>query len=149
MQKNIHLRIGSSPKNEIVVQNISVDSFHIELFSDTEGNVFITDLQTKSGTFVNGKRLKGYTLLDSGDEVILGDSYRLNWEQYKIEVPKKVVSSDKKTTPLHTNSTKTNSSSSTKSKPLAKNSSEGKINKQLMLIYGLVLFVILLMVLFF
>ena len=149
MQKNIHLRIGSSPKNEIVVQNISVDSFHIELFSDTEGNVFITDLQTKSGTFVNGKRLKGYTLLDSGDEVILGDSYRLNWEQYKIEVPKKVVSSDKKTTPLHTNSTKTNSSSSTKSKPLAKNSSEGNINKQLMLIYGLVLFVILLMVLFF
>ncbi len=149
MQKNIHLRIGSSPKNEIVVQNISVDSFHIELFSDTEGNVFITDLQTKSGTFVNGKRLKGYTLLDSGDEVILGDSYRLNWEQYKIVVPKKVVSSDKKTTPLHTNSTKTKSSSSTKSKPLAKNNSEGNINKQLMLIYGLVLFVILLMVLFF
>ena len=149
MQKNIHLRIGSSPKNEIVVQNISVDSFHLELFSDTEGNVFITDLQTESGTFVNGKRLKGYTLLDSGDEVILGDSYRLYWEQYKIEVPKKVVSSDKKTTPLHTNSTKTNSSSSTKSKPLAKNSSEGNINKQLMLIYGLVLFVILLMVLFF
>lgn len=149
MQKNIHLRIGSSPKNEIVVQDKALDLFHIELFSDTEGNVFITDLQTESGTFVNGKRLKGYTLLDSGDEVILGDSYRLYWEQYKIEVPKKVVSSDKKTTPLHTNSTKTNSSSSTKSKPLAKNSSEGNINKQLMLIYGLVLFVILLMALFF
>ncbi len=149
MQKNIHLRIGSSPKNEIVVQNISVDAFHLELFSDTEGNVFITDLNSKSGTFINGKRLKGYTLLDSGDEVVLGDSYRLNWEQYKIVVPKKVVSSDKKTTPINTKTTKTNSSSSTKSKPLAQNSSEGNINKQLMIIYGLVLFVILLMVLFF
>jgi pSer/pThr/pTyr-binding forkhead associated (FHA) protein len=149
MQKNIHLRIGSSPKNEIVVQNSSVDSFHLELFSDTEGNVFITDLNSKSGTFINGKRLKGYTLLDSGDDVVLGDSYRLKWEQYKIVVPKKVISTEKKTTSLHTNSTKTNSSSSTRSKPLAKNSSEGNINKQLMLIYGLVLFVILLMVLFF
>jgi pSer/pThr/pTyr-binding forkhead associated (FHA) protein len=149
MQKNIHLRIGSSPKNEIVVQNISVDSFHLELFSDTEGNVFITDLNSKSGTFINGKRLKGYTLLDSGDDVVLGDSYRLKWEQYKIVVPKKVIATEKKTTPLHTNSTKTNSSSTTRSKPLAKNSSEGNINKQLMLIYGLVLFVILLMVLFF
>jgi len=149
MQKNIHLRIGSSPKNEIVVQDKVLDLYHLELFSDTEGNVFITDLNSKSGTFINGKRLKGYTLLDSGDEVVLGDSYRLNWEQYKIVVPKKVVSSDKKTTPLNTNSTKTNSSGSTRSKPLAKNSSEGNINKQLMLIYGLVLFVILLMVLFF
>jgi pSer/pThr/pTyr-binding forkhead associated (FHA) protein len=98
MQKNIHLRIGSSPKNEIVVQNSSVDSFHLELFSDTEGNVFITDLNSKSGTFINGKRLKGYTLLDSGDDVVLGDSYRLKWEQYKIVVPKKVISTEKKTT---------------------------------------------------
>jgi pSer/pThr/pTyr-binding forkhead associated (FHA) protein len=149
MQKNIHLRIGSSPKNEIVVQNSSVDSFHLELFSDTEGNVFITDLDTTSGTFVNGKRLKGYTLLDSGDEVQLGDSYLLKWEQYKLVVPKKVSSSEKNTGSLYTNSTKTNSSNSSKSKAIPKKVSKSNINKQLMLIYSLVLIVILLMVLFF
>lgn len=149
MQKNIHLRFGTSPKNDIVVQNSSVDLFHLELFSDTEGNVFITDLNSKSGTFINGKRLKGYTLLDSGDEVFLGESYHLNWEKYKLIPSKKVEIADKKKDSQNTNSTKTNSSSSTKSKPLAKKSSEGNINKQLMLIYGLVLFVILLMILFF
>ena len=149
MQKNIHLRIGSSPKNEIVVQDKGLDLFHIELFSDTEGNVFITDLQTNGGTFVNGKRLKGYTLLDSGDEVFLGEAYHLNWEKYKLIPSKKVEIADKKKDSQNTNSTKTNSSITTRSKPLAKNSSEGNINKQLMLIYGLVLFVILLMVLFF
>jgi pSer/pThr/pTyr-binding forkhead associated (FHA) protein len=149
MQKNIHLRFGTSPKNDVVVQNSSVDLFHLELFSDTEGNVFITDLNSKSGTFINGKRLKGYTLLDSGDDVVLGDSYHLNWEKYTIVASKKVVSTDKKIVSQNTASTKTNTSSSTNSKPIPKKASARKINSQLLLIYGLILFVILLMTLFF
>ena len=141
MQKNIHLRIGSSPKNEIVVQNISVDSFHLELFSDTEGNVFITDLDTEAGTFVNGKRLKGYTLLGSGDYVQLGASYELKWAKYKLSPVLKDDTSEQK------NKNKTSPPlNSDKNKPSIPKGG-GVETKQLIVIYSLVLFFLILFVL--
>ena len=51
----IHIRIGSAVDNQLVIENSGIDSYHLELFSDSEGNVFITDLNTKNGTFVNGR----------------------------------------------------------------------------------------------
>jgi hypothetical protein len=42
MSKKVFVRIGSNPTNDLVIKGI--DSFHMELFRDTDGNVFISDL---------------------------------------------------------------------------------------------------------
>ena len=55
MSKKLYLKIGSDSSNDIVIENI--DPFHLELFRDTDGNVFISDLNTQYGTRVNSTKL--------------------------------------------------------------------------------------------
>ena len=134
----IHLRIGSSPDNDMVIESEGVDAHHLELFCDTEGNVFITDLNTKNGTFVNGEELSGYTLLSIGDKVVLGRHYVFRWESF-IRTEKPFVKSA---------SLKTEYSQDTHSRKIEK-TTEAKTdvsNKQLVLIYGAILLIILLMI---
>jgi pSer/pThr/pTyr-binding forkhead associated (FHA) protein len=78
----IHLRIGSNPDNDMVIESDGVDGSHLELFCDSDGHVFITDLNTKNGTFINGNELDGYTLLNQGDKVVLGRHYVFRWETF-------------------------------------------------------------------
>ena len=80
--EKIHLRIGSNSDNDMVIESEGVDGNHLELFCDNEGNVFITDLKTIHGTFINGEELKGYTLLNQGDKVVLGHHYVFRWEGF-------------------------------------------------------------------
>jgi pSer/pThr/pTyr-binding forkhead associated (FHA) protein len=80
--EKIHLRIGSNPDNDMVIESEGVDGNHLELFCDNEGNVFITDLKTKNGTFINGEELNGYALLNQGDKVVLGRHYVFRWEGF-------------------------------------------------------------------
>ena len=58
----IHLKIGKSLSNELVIDDSGIDPHHLELFCDEYGNVFITDLKSKNGTFVNDKALDGFKL---------------------------------------------------------------------------------------
>ena len=141
MSEKIQLKIGRSVKNDVVVHHEDVSLFHLELFGDASGNIFITDLNSESGTFVNGKRLKGYTLLGSGDYVQLGASYELKWAQYKLSPALKEVS------PVKINKDESSpSSNSDKNKP-AKPKGGGIETKQLIVIYSLVLFFLILFVL--
>ncbi len=78
----IHLRIGSFLDNDMVIESEGVDGNHLELFCDSDGNVFITDLNTKNGTFINGEELNGYALLNQGDKVVLGRHYVFRWESF-------------------------------------------------------------------
>ena len=141
MSEKIQLKIGRSVKNDVVVHHEDVSLFHLELFGDASGNIFITDLNSEAGTFVNGKRLKGYTLLGSGDYVQLGASYELKWAQYKLSPALKEVS------PVKKNKNESSpSSNSDKNKP-AKPKGGGIETKQLIVIYSLVLFFLILFVL--
>jgi len=141
MSEKIQLKIGRSVKNDVVVHNEDVSLFHLELFGDASGNIFITDLNSEAGTFVNGKRLKGYTLLGSGDYVQLGASYELKWAKYKLSPALKEVS------PVKKNKDEASpSSNSDKNKP-AKPKGGGIETKQLIVIYSLVLFFLILFVL--
>ena len=141
MSEKIQLKIGRSVKNDVVVHNEDVSLFHLELFGDASGNIFITDLNSESGTFVNGKRLKGYTLLGSGDYVQLGSSYELKWAKYKLSQAIKEVS------PVKKNKDESSpSSNSDKNKP-SKPKEGGVETKQLIVIYSLVLFFLILFVL--
>ena len=59
------IRIGRASDNDIVLIHPSVSRNHLELFYDGEGNVFLTDLNSANGTFVNGQRIVGSVQLKS------------------------------------------------------------------------------------
>ncbi|MCX8486177.1 MAG: FHA domain-containing protein [Crocinitomicaceae bacterium] len=78
----IHLRIGSALDNQLVIESVDVAPYHLELFCDTSGNVFITDLGSEQGTFVNNRRLDGFKLLKKGDRVHFGQRHVFQWEDF-------------------------------------------------------------------
>lgn len=98
MSKKLYLKIGSDSSNDIVIDNI--DPFHLELFRDTDGNVFISDLNTQNGTRVNSTKLLDYIQLNENDRVYLAENVFFNWkeiiEKYDNPEKKSKVSSTKK-----------------------------------------------------
>ena len=98
MSKKLYLKIGSDSSNDIVIENI--DPFHLELFRDTDGNVFISDLNTQNGTRVNSTKLLYYIQLNENDRVYLAENVFFNWkeiiEKYDNPEKKSKVSSTKK-----------------------------------------------------
>ena len=118
----------------------------VTLFRDATGNVFITDMESPFGTYVNNKRLKGYTLLGMGDEVRLGESYILKWEKYTIEpVSTPRVSVQERPSQKQTVRPTQNTESRKKNDASNKDTTS---NKQLIIIYSVLLFLIILMYLF-
>jgi hypothetical protein len=82
MKKLLH--IGRSKDNEIILADPSVSKQHAQLLIYALDNVGIVDLGSTNGTFVNRKRVQGYTQLKQGDVVHLGDSL-LTWRTYVQE----------------------------------------------------------------
>jgi pSer/pThr/pTyr-binding forkhead associated (FHA) protein len=124
----IHIRIGSAVDNQLVIENSGIDAYHLELFSDPDGNVFITDLNTKNGTFVNGRLLEGFTMLSVGDKVVLGQHHLFRWESY---IQKKA------STPISQKKSNDNEI------PVYSAESNKNINKQLVIIYSLIALILL------
>jgi pSer/pThr/pTyr-binding forkhead associated (FHA) protein len=93
MNEPLLLKVGRALDNDVVLNIPFISDYHIELFQDVEGNVFMTDLKSSNGTFVNGQRLIGFLMLRAKDEVFLGSGFKLQWEQILAE-PK--FSKDKK-----------------------------------------------------
>ena len=133
----IHLRIGSYPDNDMIIESEGVDGHHLELFCDSDGNVFITDLNTKNGTFINGEELSGYALLKLGDKVVLGRHYVFRWESFirSEESQQKADSFVKEEQKRVDNQT---------TKPIIQAKDQVSI-KQLILIYAAILIMIILM----
>jgi hypothetical protein len=65
------LRIGSDPANEMVLQDPKVAPYHATLGEQPDG-LLIRDEKSKSGTFVNQKRIKGLVNLKTGDQITIG-----------------------------------------------------------------------------
>jgi pSer/pThr/pTyr-binding forkhead associated (FHA) protein len=136
----IHLRIGSNLDNDMVIESEGVDGHHLELFCDTDGNVFITDLNTKNGTFINGEELNGYALLSNGDKVVLGRHYVFRWESFVRKEPFK-NQINKENEPIEVNFKKTKSDTGKGNKKIDLSAS----NKELILIYTAIILVLILM----
>jgi cytochrome P450/NADPH-cytochrome P450 reductase len=66
------MRIGRSPRNDLVVPHLSVSSYHAELRA-TSGEYRIVDLGSHNGTFVNEQRVTAAALAE-GDTVGFGDT---------------------------------------------------------------------------
>ena len=141
----LHLKIGTFSNNELVVDEAGIDPHHLELFCDEYGNVFITDLKSTNGTFVNDKALDGFKLLVAGDKVRLGKTFFFDWENLILSsnsIAKQVdvvasVESDETPTP-------TISSMPTET-PIANYKESSKINKELFIIYGVIIVLLILL----
>ncbi len=146
MSEKLLLRIGRAPENDLVINHDDIGNLHLELFRDATGNVFITDMESSFGTYVNNKRLKGYTLLGMGDEVRLGESYILKWEKYTIEpVSTPRISAQERPSQKQT-VRPTQKTESRKKDFVSKR--DTTTNKELIIIYSILLFLIILMYLF-
>lgn len=134
----IHLRIGSAADNQVVVKSIDVAPYHLELFCDTDGNVFITDLGSEQGTYINNRRLNGFQLLKKGDSVRFGQNEVFSWERF---IPKVEV----KTKPMAPQEPKIYEN---KKQQSVKKQSTSSSNKQLVFIYGLIILLVILLSLY-
>lgn len=74
------IKIGSDEQNDLVFREPGVEAFHAEVYLDFNKNAYLTDLGSRSGTFVNGQRITSTVILTAGDRVRLGDRRELNLE---------------------------------------------------------------------
>ena len=143
----LHLKIGTFSNNELVVDEAGIDPHHLELFCDEYGNVFITDLKSTNGTFVNDKALDGFKLLVAGDKVRLGKIYFFDWENLilssnsvakQVDVVSSVESDETPTTTITITAMPTET-------PIANYKESSKINKELFIIYGVIIVLLILL----
>lgn len=64
------LTIGRKETNHIVINNLAVSGMHARV-EYTKDGVFIYDLESKNGTFINGKTIIK-SRLNNGDEIVIG-----------------------------------------------------------------------------
>ena len=95
--------IGKLADNNIVIANdLTVSRKHAELIFENE-EVFIKDLGSLNGTYVNGKKINGKKKINQLDIVKIGNSI-LNWTNYLPEsYNNTIMSSDSKTVLLDSN----------------------------------------------
>lgn len=62
--------VGRNPDNLLALDEASVSSHHAKIDAGSNG-VYLTDLFSSNGTFVNGQRIMTHKLVD-GDQVRLG-----------------------------------------------------------------------------
>lgn len=62
-------RIGRSEQNDVILHDSSVSSFHAELTLLNDGSLFLKDLNSTQGSFVNGSRID-QVVLKAGDHLM-------------------------------------------------------------------------------
>jgi hypothetical protein len=71
------IRIGKAEDNDYIVDDAFASRYHANLERDANGDIFIEDLNSTNGTFVNGNRVMKKKIASS-DQVKLGNQYILN-----------------------------------------------------------------------
>jgi pilus assembly protein CpaF len=66
------ITIGRVAGNDVVLPTDSVSEFHARVVRK-DGQLVILDLKSDGGTFVNGRKLTGPVVLESSDQVYIGD----------------------------------------------------------------------------
>jgi uncharacterized protein (TIGR02145 family) len=75
------ITIGRSSQNEVVLLDPNVSRHHCQIILHDDGHYSIADFGSTNGTFVNGRRIQGETVLNPGDVVsICGDT--IPWQNY-------------------------------------------------------------------
>ena len=79
------IKIGKASNNDIVISGDStVSRSHMQMFIDDEANVFVTDLSSLNGTFINGVKISDSVKLNTFDIVKVGNSL-INWKELLLD----------------------------------------------------------------
>jgi pSer/pThr/pTyr-binding forkhead associated (FHA) protein len=73
------ITIGRAEDNDYKLSHNSVSRYHLKIFVDAEKNVFVTDLDSTNGTYVNGNRITGTILLQREDILKAGFDKPIRW----------------------------------------------------------------------
>lgn len=73
------MTVGRDITNDIVVNDREASRHHLRLVKNND-EIRIEDLGSTNGTFINGKRLSGSTVLKNGDMVGLGETVTFGFE---------------------------------------------------------------------
>ena len=71
--KKGHSTIGRDIENTIVINDDQISKFHATIIFEDD-NVWLKDLESKNGVYVNGKKIHKRTMLHSGCLVKLGST---------------------------------------------------------------------------
>jgi pSer/pThr/pTyr-binding forkhead associated (FHA) protein len=82
------IRVGRDSGNDLVMDHVTISRKHLELFIDKDQNVFLSDMNSMYGTFLNNERIVSPVLLQKDDIVYLGDKQYFDWE-YEVFKEKK------------------------------------------------------------
>lgn len=87
------IRVGSASDNDVVINHEAINAYHLELFQDARGNVFLSDLKTDLGTFVNGQKVKAFCALSIKDKVTIAGKFMFDWTKLvtSVDVSKKIA----------------------------------------------------------
>ena len=90
------IKIGRSGDNDIKLSHASVSRHHAEIFVDADGNVFVRDLKSSNGTFVNDVRIEGGKELKPGDTLRVGVEDLVEWQKMvpQTTVEKRKITGD-------------------------------------------------------
>jgi len=69
LEKDVY-KIGRKAENDIVIDNMAVSGFHAQLIKSND-TVYVEDLNSTNGTFVNGKKVSKH-ILNNGDVILIG-----------------------------------------------------------------------------
>ena len=75
------INIGRNKENDVVIDNLKVSNYHAQMVIDEESKIFINDLQSENGTFVNGEIINEPTELKTKDEVIIAN-ISFDWKKH-------------------------------------------------------------------
>lgn len=79
-------KLGRHPQCAVIIAHPSVSRFHARIFCDATG-VYLEDLNTANGTFVNDQRIQGTVTLRDGDVIRLAQATNPNPILLKFEDP--------------------------------------------------------------
>lgn len=65
--------IGSAQENSLVIKSGTVQGHHADITQTTTGQLFVKDLGSPGGTYLNGARISGNQEIKAGDVLKLGD----------------------------------------------------------------------------
>ncbi len=75
------IKIGRNPGNDIVIDDMTVSSEHARITITDSGSVSIRDLNSKNGTYVNGKQISKETAISATDEIKVANSI-VDWMRF-------------------------------------------------------------------
>ena len=75
------ITIGSSPNNNIVINDKTVSRNHCQIIQDNYGNFRLIDKNSTNGTYVNGVFRQGEVHLNQSDIIQIGNT-TLPWQSY-------------------------------------------------------------------